>query len=110
MEQFQQPQNPVSAPSNTPDNATIAASLVLEQTVRQLIIEQLQSAELWRLGQTLDSAQDFLAMGLEQLDLFEVVIKLEDTFKVEISDEDGLQLTCVNHIVDYLQERDVSGV
>lgn len=96
------------SPTPTPINQLAEVNLAaLEQAVANIITDQLKSAGLWRTNAQLDYGQDFLAMGLEQLDLFEIIIKLEDTFKLEISDDEGLQLTCVNHVVDYLQERGV---
>ena len=83
--------------------------LELEKQVVQIIIDQLKSAELWRTtGENkLDFEKHFFQIGLEQLDLFEILIKLEDQFKIEISDEDGVELTSVNHIVDYLMQQNI---
>lgn len=80
--------------------------LELEQQITKIIIDQLKSAELWRSSTKLDFEQHFFDLGLEQLDLFEIIIKLEDQFKLEISDDQGVELTNINNIVDYLMQQD----
>lgn len=82
--------------------------LELEQQVVKIIIDQLKSAELWRdtSKNKLDFDKHFFDLGLEQLDLFEIIIKLEDQFKLEISDDEGAELTNINNIVDYLLQQE----
>lgn len=82
--------------------------LELEQQVVKIIIDQLKSAELWRDASKnkLDFDKHFFDLGLEQLDLFEIIIKLEDQFKLEISDDEGAELTNINNIVDYLLQQE----
>lgn len=81
--------------------------LELEKQVVQIIVDQLKSAELWRDASKnkLDFDKHFFDLGLEQLDLFEIIIKLEDQFKLEISDDEGADLTNINNIVDYLMQQ-----
>ncbi|HLB93768.1 MAG TPA: phosphopantetheine-binding protein [Candidatus Babeliales bacterium] len=82
--------------------------LELEQQVVKIIIDQLKSAELWRDASKnkLDFDKHFFDLGLEQLDLFEIIIKLEDQFKLEIPDDEGAELTNINNIVDYLLQQE----
>ncbi len=44
-------------------------------------------------------------MGLDSLDLVEIVMELEDEFEMEISDEDAEKFTDVNSVVLYITER-----
>ncbi len=96
-------------PTNLIEQAqTSPRQLELEKQVVQIIIDQLKSAELWKsTGENkLNFEQHFFDLGLEQLDLFEILIKLEDQFKLEIPDEDSVELTNINNIVDYLMQRE----
>jgi len=96
-------------PTNLIEQAqTSPRQLELEEQVVQIIIDQLKSAELWKsTGENkLNFEQHFFDLGLEQLDLFEILIKLEDQFKLEIPDEDSVELTNINNIVDYLMQRE----
>ena len=96
-------------PTNLIEQAqTSPRQLELEEQVVQIIIDQLKSAELWKsTGENkLNFEQHFFDLGLEQLDLFEILIKLEDQFKLEIPDEDSVELTNINNIVDYLMQQE----
>jgi acyl carrier protein len=100
----------LSADSAVDSDAEAPASprqLELEKQVVQIIVDQLKSAELWRdtSKNKLDFDKHFFDLGLEQLDLFEIIIKLEDQFKLEISDDEGAELTNINNIVDYLMQQ-----
>ena len=43
-------------------------------------------------------------LGADSLDVVELIMSLEDTFGVAISDEDAAQLYTVGKIVDYLEK------
>lgn len=42
-------------------------------------------------------------IGADSLDVVELVMELEDTFGISISDEDAAELYTVRRIVDYLE-------
>jgi len=44
-------------------------------------------------------------LNADSLDLVEMIMSLEEQFKVQISDEDAEKLTTVGEAVDYLYER-----
>ena len=46
-------------------------------------------------------------LGADSLDLFELVMALEDEYSVEIPAEDLQQLTTVGQVMDYLKEKGV---
>ena len=46
-------------------------------------------------------------LGADSLDLFELVMSLEDTYGVEIPSEELEQLTTVESVVDYLKQKGV---
>ena len=43
-------------------------------------------------------------IGADSLDVVELVMELEDTFGISISDEDAAELYTVRRIVDYLEK------
>lgn len=46
-------------------------------------------------------------LGIDSLDLFELIIALEEEFGIEIPQEDVLEINTVQEIVDYLGKRGV---
>ena len=61
-------------------------------------------------------AEDVLAessfkedLGADSLDLFELVMALEDEYSVEIPSEDLEKLTTVSAVMDYLKAKGVEG-
>ena len=46
-------------------------------------------------------------LGADSLDLFELVMSLEDTYGVEIPSEELEQLTTVGSVMDYLKQKGV---
>ena len=48
-------------------------------------------------------------LGADSLDLFELVMALEDEYSVEIHSEDLEKLTTVNAVMDYLKAKGVEG-
>lgn len=46
-------------------------------------------------------------LGADSLDLFEVLMALEEEFGIEIPPEDFEQLTTVGAVIDYLKEKGV---
>lgn len=46
-------------------------------------------------------------LGADSLDLFEMVMSMEDEFSVEIPSEDLEKLTTVGEVMDYLKEKGV---
>ncbi len=44
----------------------------------------------------------FQQLGADELDMFELIIRFEDTFMLEITDEDATTLTCVNNVIEYV--------
>mgnify|MGYP001150146361 CR=1 FL=1 len=46
-------------------------------------------------------------LGVDSLDLFELVMSLEDTYGVEIPSEELEQLTTVGSVMDYLKQKGV---
>lgn len=46
-------------------------------------------------------------LGADSLDLFELVMALEDEYSVEIPSEDLEKLTTVQQVMDYLKEKGV---
>ena len=44
-------------------------------------------------------------LGADSLDRVEIIMKLEDTFDIEISDDDAETLTSVDQIVSYIERK-----
>ena len=73
-----------------------------------MIFEQLRDA----LAQQFEVEPDSITMdtnliddlGADSLDVVELIMSLEDSFGISISDEDAAQLYTVGKIVDYLEK------
>jgi acyl carrier protein len=46
-------------------------------------------------------------LGVDSLDLFELIIALEEEFGIEIPQEDVTEINSVKEIVEYLQKRGI---
>ncbi|MEG0671798.1 acyl carrier protein [Clostridium sp.] len=46
-------------------------------------------------------------LGVDSLDIFEVVMSLEEEFEIEIPNEDIEDIKTVGHIVNYLESKEI---
>ena len=76
-----------------PDTATIL------DKVKQIVVEQLGVKE----EQVTPQASFMSDLGADSLDTVELVMALEEEFKLEIPDEDAEKITTVQQAVDYIQ-------
>ena len=53
---------------------------------------------------TLDLSDTLINLGLDDLDKIEVVMKLEEAFMIEISDQDADQLSSIGDMVSYIEK------
>ncbi|HOA80522.1 MAG TPA: acyl carrier protein [Defluviitaleaceae bacterium] len=67
--------------------------------VKEIIAEQLNISESEITEDT--SFQD--DMGADSLDIFQIIMALEEEFDIEISNEDAEKITTVKDAVDYIQ-------
>jgi len=44
-------------------------------------------------------------LGADSLDLVEIIMKLEESFGLEISDEDAEHMSSLKQVVEYIQQR-----
>ena len=73
------------------------------EKMKELIAEQLNCpAEVIKMESSFKED-----LGADSLDLFELVMSLEDTYGVEIPSEELEQLTTVESVVDYLKQKGV---
>ena len=70
--------------------------------VKEIIVDELGVEEA---SVTIESTLEDL--GADSLDLFELVMALEDEYSVEIPSEDLEKLATVGDVVDYLKEKGV---
>ena len=73
------------------------------EKVKEIIKEQLNTGDTDITEST--SFKDDL--GADSLDLFELVMAIEDEFGVEIPSEDLEKLTTIQSVMDYLKEKGV---
>ena len=73
------------------------------EKMKEIIAEQLSVD-----AETVTEASSFQEdLGADSLDLFELVMALEDEYSVEIPAEDLEQLTTVGQVMDYLKAKGV---
>ena len=71
------------------------------------ITTQVKDAVLEKLAHkpaTLDLSDTLTNLGLDDLDKIEVVMKLEEAFMIEISDQDADQLSSIGDMVSYIEK------
>lgn len=75
------------------------------EKMKEIIAEQL-SVDAESITEASSFKED---LGADSLDLFELVMALEDEYSVEIPSEDLEKLTTVNAVMDYLKAKGVEG-
>ncbi len=71
----------------------------LEEKVKQIIVEQLgvDDAEVTSTASFVDD------LGADSLDIVELVMALEESFEIEIPDEDAEKIQTVQQATDYIK-------
>ncbi|SYZ72388.1 acyl carrier protein (ACP) [Candidatus Zixiibacteriota bacterium] len=75
-------------------------SAEIEQKVKEIIVEQLGVDA----SQVTESAKFVEDLSADSLDTVELVMALEEEFKIEIPDEDAEKITSVGDAVKYIRE------
>jgi len=73
----------------------------IEDKVKNIIVEQLGVDE----KEVKPEAHFVDDLGADSLDVVELVMALEEEFKLEISDEDAEKLTTVKQAIDYIEAK-----
>lgn len=71
----------------------------IEEKVKQLIVEQLSVDE----AEVTPTAHFIDDLGADSLDIVELVMTFEESFEIEIPDEDAEKIHTVKDAVDYIQ-------
>ena len=73
----------------------------LEERVTDLIVEQLGVSK----EEAVANASFIDDLGADSLDIVELVMTLEETFDIEIPDDDAEKMQTINDAIGYLKER-----
>ena len=73
-------------------------SATIEERVRSIIVDQL-AVDATKVSQTASFIDD---LGADSLDIVELVMALEEEFKIEIPDEDAEKISNVQSAIDYI--------
>ena len=68
--------------------------------LRDLIVEQLDVSA----DDVYEDAEFLSDLGADSLDIVDLVMKIEDTFNIEIDDEDAQEMQTVRRVIDYLEQ------
>lgn len=71
----------------------------IEEKVKQLIVEQLSVDE----AEVTPTAHFIDDLGADSLDIVELVMTFEESFEIEIPDEEAEKIHTVKDAVDYIQ-------
>jgi len=72
----------------------------VEERVKRIVIDQLGAEE----GQVTGEAKFVDDLGADSLDTVELVMALEEEFKLEIPDEEAEKITTVGKAIDYIEK------
>lgn len=75
--------------------------MAVAEKVKSIIAEQL-GVKLEEVGESSSFVDD---LGADSLDTVELVMALEEEFKIEIPDEDAEKMTSVGDAVKYIEEK-----
>ncbi|OGZ34606.1 MAG: acyl carrier protein [Candidatus Portnoybacteria bacterium RBG_13_41_18] len=73
----------------------------IEKRVKEIIVEHLGVAE----NEVISEAKFVDDLGADSLDLVELVMALEEEYKIEISDEDAKKLLTVGDVIEFIQNK-----
>jgi acyl carrier protein len=73
----------------------------IEQKVKQIIVEQLGVDE----GQVDMTASFVDDLGADSLDIVELVMQFEESFDLDIPDEDAEKIVTVKDAIEYIQNK-----
>jgi len=76
------------------------AQPTIHDRLKKIIVDQLGVDE----GEVISSASFVEDLNADSLDLVELIMSLEEEFKVQISDEDAEKITTVQEAEDYIEE------
>lgn len=76
-------------------------SMSLEARVTDLIVEQLGVSK----DEVVNQASFVDDLGADSLDIVELVMSIEESFDIEIPDEDAEKLQTIGDAITYLRER-----
>lgn len=76
-------------------------SMSLEARVTDLIVEQLGVSK----DEVINQASFVDDLGADSLDIVELVMSIEESFDIEIPDEDAEKLQTIGDAITYLRER-----
>ena len=74
------------------------SSYQILKRVKSVIVEQLDIDK-----DLVTDDSTFKELGVDSLDAVEIVLKLEEEFEIEISDEDATQINSVSEAVTYIE-------
>ena len=72
----------------------------VEERVKKIVVEQLGVEE----GQVTKEASFVDDLGADSLDTVELVMALEEEFKLEIPDEDAEKISTVGQAIEYIEK------
>jgi acyl carrier protein len=72
----------------------------IQERLKKIIVDQLGVDE----SEVIPSASFVEDLNADSLDLVELIMSLEEEFKVQISDEDAEKITTVQEAQDYVEE------
>jgi acyl carrier protein len=72
----------------------------IRERLKKIIVDQLGVDE----SEVVSSASFVEDLNADSLDLVELIMSLEEEFKVQISDEDAEKITTVQEAEDYIEE------
>ena len=74
--------------------------LPIQERLKKIVVDQLGVDE----SEVVSSASFVEDLNADSLDLVELIMSLEEEFKLQISDEDAEKITTVQEAEDYIEE------
>ncbi len=78
----------------------MATNATIQERLKKIVVDQLGVDE----SEVVPSASFVEDLNADSLDLVELIMSLEEEFKVQISDEDAEKITTVQEAEDYIEE------
>ncbi|MBC9783504.1 acyl carrier protein [Heliobacterium chlorum] len=77
------------------------------EKIRDIVAEVAKQADETVKEENITPDYQFDANGLDSLDLVEITMSIEETFDIEIPDEDAEKMKTVQQLVDYVESKTI---
>jgi len=74
--------------------------MTVEETLKEIASKILHKSDI-----DFSTVNDFKALGADSLDIVQIMVKIEDTYDIELVDEDMQKITDIKGFIAYIEKK-----